>query len=232
MLKHFNITFVILIIIITIHSAFSFTKDEVFININKKQKQPNFAYRTDIISKTHIQGQTVKDSGLLIYSPPDCFKITMYLSKTEVSTIGDTTWTTMPNGNVTRSIGDNGMSALGNMNQTNSAPDIGDIIKKSDFEIIQEVPGKHVVIEFTMQGLRGSQKAQATYDTKEWLLRNMKTIGGPAGTVEIGYQYKKINGFNMMSKINMVMGAMGFMKLSYPNYRKIKKISKKEFKKF
>lgn len=232
MFKHFNITFVILIIIIATYSTFSFTKDEVFRNITKEQKHPDFAYKTDIISKTHIQGQTVKDSGLLIYSPPDCFKITMYLSKTEVSTIGDTTWTTMPNSNVTRSIGDNGLPAPGNMNQTNTTPNIGEIIKKSDFEIINEVPGKHIVIEFTMQGLRGSQKAQATYDTKEWLLRNMKIPGGPAGSVEIGYKYEKLKGYNMMSKINMVMGAMGFMKLSYKNYRKIKKISKKEFKKF
>ena len=232
MLKQYHLYYVILIIVVSGGSVFSLTKDEVFRSINTKKKQPDFAYKTDIISKTHIQGQTVKDSGLLLYSPPDCFKITMYVSKTEVSTIGDTTWTTMPDGNVTRSVGDDGMSVLGNMNQTASTPDIGEIIKKSDFEIVNEVPGKYVVIEFTMKGLRGSQNAQATYDTKKWLLRNMKILGGPAGTVEIGYQYEKFNGFYMMSKINMVMGAIGFMKLHYQNYRKIRKISRKKFKTF
>jgi len=73
MLKQYHLYYVILIIVVSGGSVFSLTKDEVFRSINTKKKQPDFAYKTDIISKTHIQGQTVKDSGLLLYSPPDCF---------------------------------------------------------------------------------------------------------------------------------------------------------------
>ncbi len=230
--SQFFISMVVLISIISSFQTNALTKDEVYKNITKKRNRATFAFKADIISKVHVQGHTVKDSGTIIYSPPDCIKISMYNAKTEVSVLGDTTWTVLSNGNVTRSIGGKNMPGMNNVGQSYGVPDGSDLLKESDFTIIEDKPGKHVVIEFNMSMPTGMQKSQATYDSKNWLLRNMKILAGPTGTIETGYSYTTFKGVPMLSKVNMVMGTMGFMIMDYKNFNSIKKLPRKSFKKF
>ena len=197
-MQAFSKVVVTFFLFISFFQAHAVTKGEVANKIMKKKKTPNIAYKAEMKTKVYVQGQSITDSGFILFSPPDCYKIEMIKGKTKVSILGDTTWTTMPNGSVTRQISNNGVPGIGgisNIGQSYETPDISSMLKRSDFTIIEDKPGKHVVIEFNMQMPEGGeQKAQATFDTKEWLVRNMKIPGGPAGIIETGYNYSKLKG--------------------------------------
>jgi outer membrane lipoprotein-sorting protein len=209
------------------------TKDEVAKKIMQKHEAPAIAYKADIKTKVFVQGQSIIDSGYILYSPPDCYKIEMFKGKTMVSILGDTNWIHMPDGSVTRKIGVPAVPGLDGTNTSSGSPDIGIMLKGTDFSIIEEKPGKHVVIEFEMRLPTGEKtKAQATFDTGEWLVRNMKIFNGIAGTVEVGYTYKKFDKYTMVSEIATVMGSMGFVKIFYENYRKTAKVPRSKFKQF
>ena len=235
-MQAFSKVVVTIVLFVCVYQVYAVTKDEVAKKIMKKKETPNIAYKATMKTKVYVQGQSITDSGFILLSPPDCYKIEMIKGKTKISILGDTTWTTMPNGSVTRQIGGKevpGMGGISSVGQSYEAPDISSMLKRSDFTIIEEKPGKHVVIEFNMQMPQGGeQKAQATFDTKEWLVRNMKIPGGPVGTIETGYNYTKLKGFSVIKEISMVMGPMGFMKIKYENYKVIKKMPRKKFREF
>lgn len=171
--------------------VFSTTKDDVAENIFKKKSVMSFAYKADVLTKTHVQNTTIADSGYIIFIPPDCYKVKLHKSKIEMSILGDTTWTSMPDGSINRKIGNSSQAPVGGaLGQSFSTPDIANMLRQSDFTIIKDVPGKYVTIEFEINNpVGGRQKAQATYELDSWLLRNFKIIGNQATTVETGYSY-------------------------------------------
>lgn len=212
----------------------AFTKEEIYENITKQKHSPSFAYEAVIISKIHVQNHSVVDTGSILYSPPDCYEIKMKKGNTRINIIGDTSWITMPDGSVTRKTGKQALAAssiMGNMGQQVNTPDIGDLLKGYEFKVIEEKPGRHVVIEATYKPPQGgSRRMLLTYDTKEWLIRNLKVYGGYTGEIEMGYLYTKIKGHTMIEEVRTVLGPMGFLKMTYENYKKVSKVPRERFR--
>ena len=210
-----------LLMFFVVMPVFSLTKEEVYKELSKKHSMPVVAFKAEIISKMSINNQTFADSGEMYFTPPDCFKITMIKSKTTVSVIGDTVWMAMPDGSVTRKTGKNAMVGMG-QSQNYSVPDIGEMLQESGFTIMEQVPEKHVVIEFLLKLEGKEQKVRATIDTKKWLVRKMTLPGGPLGSIETGYEYSEFEGVSVLSSISTVIGSAGFI---WINYNKIRKTS-------
>jgi outer membrane lipoprotein-sorting protein len=212
--------------------AGSLTKEAVYKNITRVSATPTFAFSAAISSRISMANRTVTDSGTIIFSPPDCYKVTMFKSKTQVAVLSDTSFITMPDGSCTRRIGQSAVSGMGaGSAQSFGPPSAKQLLGKSDFTIVEEKPGVYVVIEFESETPMGKSKTRATFDTKEWLLRNIKMTGmTPTGEIETGFSYTTFNGHTMVKEMNTVMGSAGFMKISYGEYKAINKISRKKFK--
>jgi len=179
----------------------------------------------------------------MVFSPPDCYKMHMRGAGTTISSVGDTTWMTTADGSVTRSIGGRMPSPMGGLTQGPAeVPDMREMLRNKDFTVVRDSTGKRsvvrkdsgtsVTIEFQMTMPHGAQRTHATFDTKDWLLRRMKILGGPAASMETGYEYTDFHGHPMLSSVHVVMGAMGFMKMEYANYRTTKKLARDAFRVF
>jgi hypothetical protein len=79
---------------------------------------------------------------------------------------------------------------------------------------------------------RSAWRVRACLWAKEWLVRKVRIEGGPAGGTEAGYEYTKFGGHTVLARVNMVMGALGFVKVTYSNYRKTPKVARAEFRVF
>ena len=154
----------------------------------------------------------------------------------------------MPDGSVTRTIGKGpalpGMGAAA-AGSTGQAPDLAGMLRGTQFTIVEDtVPRRtlaerggadssRVSVDFLMPMAGGEpQKARATFDTKEWLLRKLRLDAGPAGSTEMGYEYTRLGGHTMLARVNVVMGAAGFMNMEFGNYRKVKATARASFRVF
>lgn len=228
-----TISFVFLLAFLVFPGGIS--KDQIRQKLSQNTDVPAFAFEADISQTTSFLGRVFKDTGAFAYLPSDCFRISMSQSGVEVVMMGDTSWTVSTDGSVTRRINNSSSSLSSEPSATNPLIDrqFCDLIKTRDFDIIEEIPGKHVVIE--VEAGEGTDKytLQATYAVEDWTLRNTKMDGLPDGTViETGYKYHSIEGHRLLEEINIVMGSMGFMRIKYSNFKLTKKVARSEFRKF
>jgi outer membrane lipoprotein-sorting protein len=215
-----------------ISHIYAYTKAEIAQNIKKNSPVPNFAYEAAVKTQLFIGNTSNNDSGTITFSPPNCMKVELKNAKMILSGCGDTIWTIMPDGSVTRTIGKKTPMAagMGNMGSY-SAPDLNEILKNQDFSI-KESDEKSVTIEITQKMNGQAIPVRLLVSTRTWLLLKMSIDTGPAGMVEIGYHYEMFNGIPFAKQINMVMGAMGFMKIEYTSLKAMKKLPRKAFRAF
>ena len=91
----------IVLFVVSFGSGATINKAMFLKNIQKASKVPEFAYNAKINMKMNIQSHIMNDSGSLHFSPPNRNKFELKMSKVKVSSIGDTSWTTMADGSVT-----------------------------------------------------------------------------------------------------------------------------------
>jgi hypothetical protein len=204
-------------------SAYALTIDDIANKTALHPARPSGAYRVSIVSVVSMGRQTIKDSGTLEFSPPDCFHIILSNGKIDQSGCGDTSWTATPDGSVTRKIGSG-------FNTQFKTPDIAEMLKKQNARVVSDT-GKMAVVEIEVPGDKNTIKAQFSIDTTEWLVRKSLVIPETGMPVESGYAYDTFMGKPVISQISTVMGAGGFVKISFLNYTRIKKIPRSKFKK-
>jgi len=171
----------------------------------------------------------VTDSGWIVFCPPDCYKIELFRTNTKMFITGDTLWQVSPDGSVNRSVGNNDgvMSGMG----TGFSPGSQNGFNlPEDFTIIEQIPGKHVVVECLSKVQSDQFKIRIVYDTKKWLPRNLKISGGPQGETETGFVYTELNGTQMVKEMNMVLGSMGYIRIDYSNYMVLQKCLRSSFR--
>jgi hypothetical protein len=142
---------------------------------------------------------------------------------------GDTLWQVSPDGSVNRSVGNNDgvMSGMG----TGFSPGSQNGFNlPEDFTIIEQIPGKQVVVECLSKVQSDQFKIRIVYDTKKWLPRNLKISGGPQGETETGFVYTELNGIQMVKEMNMVLGAMGYIRIDYSDYKVLQKCLRSSFR--
>ena len=167
--------------------------------------------------------QTMKDSGTLDFSPPDCYHIVLSGGKIDQSSCGDTSWIKSSDGSIIRKIGTDLTSKF-------AAPRMEDMLKVSNTRIIKQ-SANEVTIEMLVPLDKMTAKAQFTFDTDQFVMRR-STIIPPTGiAVESGYAYDTFEGKLVLKEISTVFGTAGFAKISFHNYKRIPKIPRSKFKK-
>jgi len=87
-----------------------------------------------------------------------------------------------------------------------------------------------VVVECLSKVQSDQFKIRIVYDTKKWLPRNLKISGGPQGETETGFVYTELNGIQMVKEMNMVLGAMGYIRIDYSDYKVLQKCLRSSFR--
>jgi hypothetical protein len=205
------------------NACMAVTLDDIAKKSSQHAARISCPYQVSIQTVISVAQHTVKDSGKIEFTPPDCFHIVLSNGKVDQSGCGDTTWITGPDGSITRKIGENFASQY-------KSPDISEMLKKQNAHIISDT-GNMVVVEITMPDENMPAKAQFFVDTTEWLIRKSLIIPPTGMPIESGYAYEKFQGKPVISQISTVMGASGFVKISFRNYSRIKAIPRSKFKK-
>jgi hypothetical protein len=137
----------------------------------------------------------------------------------------DTTWYQMPNGDITRSVNKN--DALNFMKNQATMPDFGAMIKKYAGKIVENLGDTALTFEVMIPvEEKNMQKMRLTFDTKQWLLRMVTVWGDQMGEMVASYAYTQFQNKPMLKEVRRVTGNMGFMILSYTEYKEIKDKSK------
>lgn len=212
-----------LLTVLIVISSFGLTLDDIIARTSGKSDKISIPYRVSIETVISFGSNTMKDSGYVEFSPPDCYHIVTSNGRIDQSSCGDTTWISRADGSITRKIGNNAMAQFQN-------PDIAQLLKKQNARVIAD-SGKTVVMEMSLKENGISAKAQFTIDTTYWLVRESLIIPEAGVPVESGYAYTTFHGHQVLSRINTVMRNGGFVKISFSDYTKIRKIPRAKFRK-
>jgi outer membrane lipoprotein-sorting protein len=222
-----------LLIVVVFFAFFSgswaYTREEIAYQVKQNKEKVSFPFSATIRQKVSIQGNMVTDSGRILFCPPDCYKIELFRTNTKMFITGDTLWQVSPDGSVTRSVGNND-GVMGGMGTGFSPGSQNGFNLPEDFTIIEQIPGKQVVVECLSKVQSDQFKIRIVYDTKKWLPRNLKISGGPQGETETGFVYTELNGIQMVKEMNMVLGAMGYIRIDYSDYKVLQKCLRSSFR--
>jgi outer membrane lipoprotein-sorting protein len=225
----FKPIFAFFILLLNVTIVLGFTSEEAIKNIRKRSSIRYCPFSATMTSKV-VMGQNKQvDSGTIYYSPTGCSKVEMFKSKTVYSSCNDTSWYKMPNGDVTRSI--NKDDALGFSKNQATIPDFGGALEKYSGKIIETLGDSALTFEVSIPiKEKEIQKMRLTFDTKMWLLRKIIIYGGQMGETVATYAFTQFNGQPMLKEVSMVLGNMGFMVMTYSDYKKNKNKEKSFFK--
>lgn len=213
------------LILITVFSTQALTNNEL-LDLAKKNSKPNsFGYVANFSSKTSIQNQSVNDSGLFYYTPPNKSRVDFFMSNIVMSSCGDTTWLKAANGDVTRSITpQTSVTTHQASASTFNTPSLYSLLKSNTFKI-QRTDSSTIVV--TMNKMNGTENIPITLyiDRASIMLQRLEFPLPMAGTLQIGYRYKLFSGQPVLEEMNSVMGTMGFSRIRFFNYKKCRKNS-------
>jgi hypothetical protein len=221
-MKLFHLANNTLISLFLIHiSSVAITKTELIRMVSDKSSKLNYGISANFTSKISAQNQIIIDSGTFYFSPPNKSKVEFINSKIISSTIGDTTWTKLVNGDITRSIAKKEMPD-GAGNSSFTSPDLSSYLKNNDFEIISEDTSA-IAVKLTM--LNNSPQIPFTFyiDPKLFVVKRMGFPTPMTGEFQIGYKYKLFQGRLVVEEINTVMGSIGFSRIKISDYKRINK---------
>jgi outer membrane lipoprotein-sorting protein len=220
-----NFLLSIIVVVTAASIAAGYTNEEALENIRKRSMLKYHPFSVTLTSKISMGETKQDDSGTVFYSPTGCSKVEMYKTKTQYATCNDTTWYQMPNGDITRSVNKN--DALNFMKNQATMPDFGAMIKKHAGKIVENLGDTALSFEVMVPvDEKNMQKMRLTFDTKQWLLRKVTVWGDQMGETVASYVYTQFQNKPMPKEVRIVMGNMGFMILSYTEYKEIKDKSK------
>jgi len=215
------------IIVLLAAHAYPLSKEYIISKMEQAEKTRTPAYEATLTTAAYVQGMVVKDSGTLIFSPPSCCRILLFVSRTETSTCGDTTWLKSPDGSITVTA-DKSTAGKAGIAGLQGGFSIVNLLKKSDCEIKND--GKLVSMFFTVDENNEKTEMELSIDTSRWIVTRNVMKNSQYGTLSFDYKYFLLDGKPVANEINTEMGSLGRVTYKVTGFKKIKRRPRKYFR--
>lgn len=195
------------------------SKEDLLKKLEEHASQVKTTYQTTIQMKISSgNGIVISDSGVLAVEPDGCFYIKFLKSNTEQWDCNDTSWQKDKRGGISRTKGTK------RHNKQFSAPNVNELAAQNEIKIVRE-DSNSILIE-TVAELEDEPKIKMhlLVDKNEYLIRKTTVFTPGAGPIETGYFWQKFEKAAVLKEIATVMPMGGFMKMTFTDYMRIKKL--------